>query len=156
MIQCVFENGKKAYLRDVVVDALVLKDNKILLVKRNRKLSEGGKWGLAGGYVDRNETVLQAVEREIFEETGWQVEKITFLKVVDNPNRRHEERQNIALVFFCQAKSQKGKGDWETEDQQWFSFDQLPPDNQIAFDHREMIHDYLSYLKNPKKLQIIK
>ena len=71
MINCEFENGNKASLRHVVVDNLVLKDGKILLVKRTGKLLEGGKWGLAGGYVDRDETVKEAAKREILEETGY-------------------------------------------------------------------------------------
>lgn len=34
MITCFFENKKKAYLRHVTVDAILIQDNKILLVKR--------------------------------------------------------------------------------------------------------------------------
>src|SRR6266550_2872489 len=103
MINCTFENGNKASLRHAIIDALVLKDNKILLVKRTKKLLEGGKWALVGGYVDRDENLLQTVEREIREETGYTVKDITFLCVRHNPDRPHEDRQNIAFVFFCTA-----------------------------------------------------
>jgi ADP-ribose pyrophosphatase YjhB (NUDIX family) len=57
MIICKFEDGGEAKLRHVVVDTLVLKDNKILLIKRTGKLLEGGKWGLLGGYVERDENI---------------------------------------------------------------------------------------------------
>src|SRR5215471_14320648 len=77
MISCSFENGHKASLRHVVVDNLVLQGDRLLLVKRAAKLSEGGKWGLVGGFVDRDETIKQAVAREIMEETGYEVADIT-------------------------------------------------------------------------------
>lgn len=44
MIKCKFENGNEASLRHVCVDAIVLQDNKLLLVKRASTLLEGGKW----------------------------------------------------------------------------------------------------------------
>ena len=52
MIKCIFENGAKARLRHVTVDALIIKDNKILLVKRSSKVAvESGKYSLPGGYL---------------------------------------------------------------------------------------------------------
>src|ERR1035437_2935256 len=66
MIKCEFENGKKASLRHVCADVLVLKDDKILLQLRSTKLlMEPGKWALAGGFVDLDETVAEAAEREV-------------------------------------------------------------------------------------------
>ncbi len=142
MINCSFEDGNKASLRHVVVDNLVLKDGKILLVKRVGKLLEGGKWGLVGGFVDRDETIEQAAEREIMEETGWKVKDFTLLKVNDQPDRPAEDRQNIAFVYYCTATEKTGKADWESDKQTWFDLDDLPPDDQIAFDHAEDIKSY--------------
>jgi 8-oxo-dGTP diphosphatase len=147
MIHCEFENGNKASLRHVVVDTLVLKKGKLLLVQRAKQLSEGGKWGLVGGYVDRDETVEQAVEREVFEETGYKIADITLLKVISNPNRPHEDRQNISFVFYCKALEKEGESDWEVTDQKWYDFDKLPPKNQIAFDHYDDIQAYLDLKK---------
>ena len=66
MITCTFENGKEASLRHrVVVHAIVEKDGKLLLVKRSQKISEGGKWSLPSGFLDRDETAAQAVLREL-------------------------------------------------------------------------------------------
>src|SRR5258708_9556765 len=113
MITCTFENGNKASLRHVVIDALVLKDDKLLLVKRTEKLLEGGKWALVGGYVERDENLLQTVEREIGEETGYTVKDITLLCIRHNPDRPHEDRENISFVFFCTAVEKKGESDWE-------------------------------------------
>ena len=54
MINCKFEDGNKANLRHVVLDAIILKDDSVLMVKRTKKLKEGGKWGLVGGYLEFN------------------------------------------------------------------------------------------------------
>lgn len=152
MIKCRFENGNDAALRHVVVDTLVLNDGKILLVKRAESLLEGGKWGLVGGYVDRDETIKQAVVREVFEETGWKVKDISLLRIIDSPHRPHEDRQNIAFILFCLAEKQEGEADWESVKQEWFPLDSIPPKNSIAFDHASSIAYYLDYLKKPFKL----
>lgn len=149
MIDCIFEDGNRASLRHVVVDTLVLKDSKILLVKRAAKLLEGGKWGIVGGFVDRDETLAEAAAREVMEETGWQVKDITLFRIKDNPNRPGEDRQNVAFVYLATATEKTGEADWESDEQKWFGFDELPPEDQIAFDHAENIKLYQEYLKNP-------
>lgn len=143
MIKCTFENGNEASLRHVIVDALILKDDKILLVKRTGKLLEGGKWALVGGFVDRDETIEEAIHREVLEETGWKIKNPKLLRIVDNPNRPNEDRQNIAFVYVCEASEQVGKGDWENDEMKWFSFDQLPEKEKIAFDHFDDIEFFL-------------
>ena len=53
----------------VAVGALVIKAGAVLLVKRGKAPSDG-KWAIPGGSVELGETLQQAAEREIFEETG--------------------------------------------------------------------------------------
>lgn len=154
-MKCIFEDGGEALLRHVVADVLVIKENKILLVRRATHLLDGGKWGLTGGYVDRDETVKQAAEREVLEESGYQVSDIHLLTIRDNPDRPHEDRQNIAFVFFCEAGEKTGQPDWESTAQEWFSLDSLPLKEEIAFDHYENIKLYLRYKKENLSLPLI-
>ncbi len=49
--------------------AVVILDNRILLVKRKYPPAEGS-WAIPGGKIKWGETLQQAAEREIFEETG--------------------------------------------------------------------------------------
>ena len=155
MIDCTFENGGKTKLRHVVVDTLILKDSKILLVKRHKKLSEPEKWGLAGGFMERDERIEQAAAREALEETGWQVKDMTLMRIVDNPNRPTEDRQNVAFVYFATTAKKVGEADWESHEQKWFDLDELPPKDQIAFDHAEQIEFYKKYLKENFKLPVV-
>ncbi|MDO9528191.1 MAG: NUDIX hydrolase [Syntrophales bacterium] len=53
----------------VGVGAIVLKDGKVLLVKRGIPPSKG-LWAIPGGSVELGETLQEAAEREILEETG--------------------------------------------------------------------------------------
>jgi len=142
MISCSFEEGQKASLRHAVVDVLVIKDERLLLVKRTAKLLEGGKWALVGGFAERDEDIRQAAEREIFEETGWKVKDLHLLLINSRPDRPHEDRQNISFVFVATATEKTGEPDWESDDVQWFSFSKLPPAAAIAFDHLDYIKFY--------------
>jgi ADP-ribose pyrophosphatase YjhB (NUDIX family) len=155
MIQCTFEDGNKASLRHVVVDTIVVKDGKILLVKRTAKLLEGNKWGLVGGFVDRDETTKQAVAREALEETGWKVENIRLFKINDNPIRPQEDRQNIAFVYVCEAAEKVGEGDWESDECRWFDLDDVPGRETVAFDHFDHIELYRQYVKAQFSIPVV-
>jgi len=151
MITCFFENGNKALLRHVTVNAIVVKNNRVLFGKRGtfkgKPISEAGKWGLLGGYFGRDENLIEAVRREVMEESGWEIENIRLLRINDSPNRPQEDKQNVDLVFFASAVRQTGRSDEEVQELKWFNLDRLPPKDQIAFDHFEDLEIYLRYLK---------
>lgn len=130
-------------MRHVTVDCLVLRNEEILLAKRNEKLLESGKWSLIGGFVGRDETLEESAKREIMEETGYKMDKLRLLKVNDSPNRPAEDRQNISFVYTCQALEKIGKADWESDEQKWFNLNNLPSKQEIAFDHFDNIQFYL-------------
>ena len=54
------------------VGAIVFKDNAVLLVKRKNPPCQD-EWAIPGGKVKPGETLQQAAEREVLEETGIQV-----------------------------------------------------------------------------------
>lgn len=146
MITCTFETGAKTSLRHVVVHAIVEKDEKLLLVKRSSSLSlEGGKFALPGGFLDRDETAEQAVLRELREETGWEGEVISMFRINTDPNRPHEDRQNVALDFLVKPIRKTGGMDKETVAVEWVRIDQLPSLDDLAFDHGVSIRYFLEY-----------
>ncbi|AHC50669.1 DNA mismatch repair protein MutT [Sulfolobus acidocaldarius SUSAZ] len=66
----------------VAVGGVILKDNKVLLVKR-RNPPNKGNWAIPGGKVEYGETLVDAVKREMKEETALDVEPIELLAVVE-------------------------------------------------------------------------
>lgn len=62
-------NGAHPLRPQVAVGAVVFKDNKVLLVLRGKPPAER-QWAIPGGSVELGETLQEAAEREIKEETG--------------------------------------------------------------------------------------
>lgn len=56
----------------VIAGCLIVKDNKILMVKEAKK-SCYGQWNFPAGHVDENELITDAAIREAYEETGCKV-----------------------------------------------------------------------------------
>jgi 8-oxo-dGTP diphosphatase len=53
----------------VGVGAFIFHDNRILMIKRGKSPSKG-MWSIPGGRLELGETLQEAAEREVFEETG--------------------------------------------------------------------------------------
>lgn len=53
----------------------IVNGDNILLMHRQNNKSQGNKWGIPGGKVDKGETPLQAAIREVKEETGFDISK---------------------------------------------------------------------------------
>lgn len=127
--------------RDIVCTAIVVKDNKILLVKRSIA-PESGKWALPGGYLSWNETTEEGVIREVREETGVDAKVIKLLGVYSDPHRvKTEVLENVAVVYIAKPLSDKAASALdEVEKVEWVSLDSVP--QNLAFDHNKMIEDY--------------
>jgi 8-oxo-dGTP diphosphatase len=54
----------------LIVSALVRRDGRILLVEEREAGDPSSTWMLPGGRVEANETLLEALRRELHEETG--------------------------------------------------------------------------------------
>lgn len=159
MITCTFENGNKGSLRHLTVNAIVVKDDQILLGKRGtfkgKPILESGKWGLLGGFFGRDENLIEAVKREVMEESGWEINNLKLLRINDNPNRPHEDRQNVDIIFIANAVKQVGVSDEEVSHLQWFDLDKLPGKEEIAFDHGDSLELYKKYLKEDFPLPVL-
>ena len=71
----------------------------ILLIERARDPGKG-KYGLPGGFVDREETAEGALRREIFEEVGLEVTKFRFLTTLPNQYTYREVTAPVLDIFF--------------------------------------------------------
>lgn len=131
----------------MTVHAIIEKDGKLLLEKRAPHLLEGGKWSLPSGFLDRDETAEQGILREVLEETGWTAKVTAVFSIKTDPNRPHEDRQNIAFFFLVETIEKTGTVDNESTEISWIPFTELPPLDTFAFDHGEAIGNYIRYKK---------
>jgi 8-oxo-dGTP diphosphatase len=156
MITCQFEDGHPVRLRHATTSALIIEGDQILLARRAETLSEGGKWCIPGGYLDRDETVVAGMTREIREETGYASTLLGLFEVVDNPLRPHDqEKQNLCFIFVAKLGEKVGETDWETTELKWFPLDALPAPEIMAFDHLPTIQRYIQAMKTREESQLL-
>jgi 8-oxo-dGTP diphosphatase len=95
-----------------VAGAVVREDGKLLAIKR----TDNGHWEPPGGLLERGETVLEGLKREVLEETGYAVEPGPLTGVYQNM-----ERDIIALVFRCSVTGGYRRNSDETSSIEWLS-----------------------------------
>lgn len=65
------------------VAVLIIKEKKILLGKRKGSIGSG-TWAAPGGHLEYNESFEDCARREVFEETGLTLGKVSFLTATNN------------------------------------------------------------------------
>jgi ADP-ribose pyrophosphatase len=83
----------------LAVGGVVIKDDKVLLVRRGKPPAYG-EWAIPGGSVDLGETLKQGVERELREETGIVVTAGEICHVFDAVKRDDEGRVQFHYVII--------------------------------------------------------
>ncbi|HXS15273.1 MAG TPA: NUDIX hydrolase [Candidatus Saccharimonadales bacterium] len=158
MIACTFENGNKADpgLRHVTVGAIAYNEKgQVLLVKRSEKYSRPGTWTVPGGFLDRDRTVKEAVLKELKEESGVDGKIEALFHINDNPNRPHEDRQNVDFIYLVKVTSNLFSHDDEITQVAWFDKNTLPSEEEFAFDHRATILKFFEYLEKSFPLPLL-
>lgn len=130
----------------VTVDIIILRKREffweILLIQRKNDPFRH-TWALPGGFVDKNEDLTEAAERELLEETGIKVETLHQIKAFGKPGRDPRGHTvSIAFQGFVSSKKEVTSGD-DAENADWFDLKELP---DLAFDHSEIISFALSKL----------
>lgn len=156
MIECTLESGHKVSFRHVTVGAITVNSNKqILLTKRANNLTNGGKYSLPGGFLDRDEDTKQATLRELKEETGLDGKIIALFQIIDRPDRPKEDRQNVQFNYLVEAQGDNFNKNDEVIECKWFSRKDLPSEDDFAFDHLRYVHRVFEYLDKPFQLPLL-
>lgn len=155
MIKCEFEDGGQANLRHVTVDAIIVQNDEILIIKRAKDdYVYPGKFALPGGYLDFDENTKAAVLREVKEETGYEAKIKECFFINDDPKRHGDKRRNVTFVYILEAGKQVTEPDHEVESIHWLKLSDINKDN-FAFDHYQIIETYKKHLKNNYQLPIV-
>jgi len=117
---------------DVIID---MGAGMVVLIKRK---NDPQGWALPGGFVEVGESAEEAALREALEETGLYVELTRQFHIYSNPNR-DERGHTASVVFLSRAKGVPKAGSDAAE---VGLFHQMNLPEEIAFDHRQILHDY--------------
>jgi 8-oxo-dGTP diphosphatase len=125
----------------VTVDAVLLRKAvsapEILLIRR-RFSPFAGLWALPGGFINEDEDLLDAIHRELAEETGLSTDNLRQFRTYGHP-KRDPRHHTITVVFigWIEENQEPSAGD-DASEVCWFSLNLLP---ELAFDHAEIISD---------------
>jgi 8-oxo-dGTP diphosphatase len=107
----------------VAVVVFVLRDDKLLLIKRGVP-PEQGKWALPAGFVDAGEAPAAAALRETHEETAIRLARVELLDVFGNLGN---DTTDILIAYKGIAPSGSVVAQDDAEDARFFGQDELPP-----------------------------
>ena len=144
---------------DVTVDLALFSlnengDVQVLLIRRGKEPFKG-YLAIPGGYLNPNESLKQAAERELYEETHTVAEwgagknkggEVFYVGVYDDPDRDPRGRV-ISHLFAAFTKEQlpEAGDDAEKDSAHWAK---CPIEEPMAFDHQDMIGKaYLTLLE---------
>ena len=137
----------------VTVDAVVIQSGHILLVERKARPGKGLQ-ALPGGFVDLQETLIEACLRELREETKLKVPEpvlkgsIINRQVFDEPNRSSRGR-TITHAFHIELKPDttlpKVKGSDDAREAFWLPLSQLNS-TQLYEDHYFIVQKFLGLI----------
>lgn len=140
-------DGNEVWIsRSVVIVALIKWNEHVLIVKRadNENITMCGHWCMPCGYIDWNETIEEAVVREVYEETGIDIREhqhsgLNLVEVVSQPYGR---KQDISFHYIVEMDGTKDIPEFdktvlnieETVDVRWVEWSQVEHMN-FAFNH---------------------
>lgn len=128
----------------VTTDCVIFfrKDNKLKILLIQRKAAPfKKKWALPGGFLEEKEPLIEGAKRELEEETGLKIEKLTQLKAFGAPGRDPRGR-TITIAFLGETIfEEKVTGRDDALNAAWFEIEALP---ELAFDHKEIIQEALN------------
>lgn len=124
---------------DTIIQLVDRPGRPIVLIER---LNPPHGWALPGGFVDVGETLEQAAVREAREETCLEVSLTGLLGCYSAPDR-DPRGHTVSAVYLAEATGTPQAAD-DAKTVGVFTTDALP--RELAFDHAEILADYLQQL----------
>jgi O-acetyl-ADP-ribose deacetylase (regulator of RNase III)/ADP-ribose pyrophosphatase YjhB (NUDIX family) len=133
--------GKGPY---ITVDAIIEHKEGIILIERS---NPPYGWALPGGFVDYGESLEEAVTREAKEETNMDLVNLRQFRAYSDP-QRDPRFHTIGMVFIAKGKGKPKSGD-DAKGLRIIPYKGLLK-MEYAFDHKDVIRDYLKARKSRK------
>jgi 8-oxo-dGTP diphosphatase len=147
-----YEYPRPALAVDAVVFGLDEEDFKVLLIRRGVEPFQG-RWALPGGFVRVEESLEDAVRRELQEETGISEVFLEQLYTFGGVNRDPRERVvTVAYYALVKLSDHRIKAATDARDAAWFAVSEA---RGLAFDHDRIVAVALERLKGKVRYQPI-
>lgn len=119
----------------VAVHLLLIKDGRVLLMRRKGTGWEDGKYGLAGGHLEGKESVTDAMIRETKEKTGIDIarESLTVVHTMHRMSTNELEYMDVYLTAGVWAGEPIIAETDKCDDIKWFLLAGLP-ENMLSYD----------------------
>jgi ADP-ribose pyrophosphatase YjhB (NUDIX family) len=108
------------------IQGVLERDGRVLLARRGRE-PRLGYWDLPGGFLDEGEAPLDGLRREFREETGLEIEPVSFLRIDLEP---YHDRWVFSVSWLVSAEGEPQPAD-DVDELRWFAPDELPA--EMAF-----------------------
>ncbi len=111
----------------VGVGAVVVRDGRALIVRRAHEPRKG-EWSLPGGHLDLGESLIDAVRREVKEETGLDVHPGPIIEAFDRVHRDPDGRIRYHFVivdYVCEAPTGEAVAGDDAEAVAWVTASEL-------------------------------
>jgi 8-oxo-dGTP diphosphatase len=141
----------------IAVDAVVFGYQKnalfVLLIQQKFGTAQT-YWALPGGLVKNNESLQNAVQRELEEETNVHANYLEQLYTFGDDVFRDSRNHVISVAYFALVDSTKFeiKADTDAEHVQWYAINEIP---KLAFDHNTIVLKAIERLKSKLAYQPI-
>ena len=135
---------------DIAIFSVIDDKLNVLTVKR-AQYPRKGKWALPGGFIDlsADKTIDDAAHRKLAEKTG--VTKAHLEQVISVGNNTRDPRGwsvTIAYMALVSVDAVDLRKDDSSEEVAWTPVDQLKKNNDLAFDHNQILESCHKRLKD--------
>jgi 8-oxo-dGTP diphosphatase len=142
-----YNHARPAVTVDIIIFTFQNNKLSVLLIQRGND-PFANKWALPGGFVDLEENLYDAAQRELAEETNVTDVYLEQLYTFGQPDRDPRTRvitvAYFALVSADEAAMMNIRGGFDARDARWWDMYALP---ELAFDHDRILSYALQRLR---------